>query len=94
VGMFVAQLEYTEDEELRLQTRPAHREYLRSLLDAGKLVMSGPWVDGTGAMLIYDVEDQAEAERLLTDDPFRQAGVLADARIKEWNVVLRAPYSG
>ena len=82
-------LEFTEDEELRLQTRPTHREYLRSLFDAGKLAMSGPWADDTGAMLIYEAEDMAEAERMLDADPYREAGVIADARIKEWRVVLR-----
>jgi uncharacterized protein YciI len=88
VAKFVAVLEFTDREELRLQTRPTHREYLRSLFDAGKLVMSGPWTDDTGAMLIYEAADIAEAERLLNADPYRTAGVIADARIKEWRVVL------
>ena len=88
MAKFVAVLEFTEQEDLRLQTRPTHREYLRSLFDAGNLVMSGPWVDETGAMLIYEVADHAEAERLLDADPYRTAGVIADARIKEWRVVL------
>ena len=67
--LFAALIEFTEDEELRLQTRPAHREYLRSLLDAGKLAMSGPWADDTGALIIYDADDMAEAERFLDADP-------------------------
>jgi uncharacterized protein YciI len=50
--------------------------------------MSGPWVDDTGAMLIYEVADMAEAQRLLDTDPYRAAGVIADARIKEWRVVM------
>ncbi len=90
MGLFVALLEFSADEALRLRTRPAHREYLRTLLDAGKLAMSGPWVDDTGAMLIYQAENQAEAERLLDADPYRDAGVVADARIKEWHIVLKA----
>jgi uncharacterized protein YciI len=88
LAKFVAMLEFTENEELRLQTRPVHREYLKSLFDAGKLAMSGPWVDDTGALLIYEAADMAEAERLLEEDPYRAAGVLANARIKEWRVVL------
>ncbi len=93
MGLFVALLEFTEDEELRQRTRPGHRAYLKSLLDAGKLVMSGPWVDDTGALLIYEAKDMAAAERLLDDDPYQDAGVLANARIKEWRVVLQAPAS-
>ena len=88
MAKFVALLEFTDQEALRLQTRPTHREYLRSLFDQGKLAMSGPWTDDTGAMLIYEAADADEAERLLDADPYRAAGVIAEARIKEWRVVL------
>jgi uncharacterized protein YciI len=91
MALFAALFDFTEDEELRLQTRPVHREYLRSLLDAGKLAMSGPWADDTGALIIYEAEDIAEAERILDEDPYRSAGVIANATLKEWRVVLRAP---
>ena len=88
MAKFVALLEFTDQEALRLKTRPTHREYLRSLFDQGKLAMSGPWVDDTGAMLIYEAADADEAERLRDADPYRAAGVIADARLKEWRVVL------
>ena len=88
MAKFVALLEFTDAEELRLQTRPTHREYLRALFDQGKLAMSGPWADDTGAMLIYETADLDEARRLLDADPYRAAGVIAEARIKEWRVVL------
>jgi uncharacterized protein YciI len=91
MALFVTVVEFGEDNELRLETRPRHREYLRSLLDAGKLALSGPWVDETGAMFIYIAENMAEAERMLDADPYRSAGVIANARIKEWHVVLQAP---
>ncbi len=87
---FVAMLEFTDDEALRLQTRPTHREYLGKLLDSGNLAMSGPWVDDTGAMLIYEAENLEHAKELLEADPYRKAGVIADARIKEWHVVMNA----
>jgi uncharacterized protein YciI len=90
MGLFVAQLEFTSDEDLRLRTRPSHREYLKQLLDGGQLRMSGPWVDDTGALLVYEAGDLAEAERLLAADPYRQAGVVANATIKEWRVVFDA----
>ena len=52
--------------------------------------MSGPWEDVTGALLIYEAESMAAARALLEADPYRTAGVLADARIKEWRVVFPA----
>src|SRR5215212_6834058 len=93
MALFAALIEFTQNEELRLQTRPVHREYLRGLLDAGKLALSGPWADDTGALIIYDAEDMAEAKRILDGDPYRSAGVIANATLKEWRVVLRTPWS-
>ena len=93
MARFVALLEFSDDEALRLQTRPTHRAYLRSLFDQGKLAMSGPWTDDTGAMLIYEAADLEEAQRLLDADPYRAAGVIVDARIKEWKVVM-GPFAG
>jgi uncharacterized protein len=88
MASYVALLTFGEDEELRLRTRPTHREYLRSLFDAGKLRMSGPWADDTGAMLIYEAADISEAQSLLDRDPYRAAGVIADARLHEWRIVM------
>ena len=93
MALFAVIGEFADDQDLRLRTRPTHREYLRSLFDTGKLVMSGPWEDETGMLIVYDVADMAEAEQLLAQDPYRSAGVLANATIKEWRVVLRAPWS-
>jgi uncharacterized protein YciI len=88
MGTFVALLDFTEDGELRQRTRPAHREYLRSLLDAGTLRLSGPWADDSGACIVYEAGSIDEARALLEADPYRSAGVLADAKIKEWKIVL------
>jgi uncharacterized protein len=81
MARYMALLHFTDDEALRLETRPRHREYLQSLLADGKLAMSGPWADDTGAMLIYEAESLEAAQALLDADPYRAAGVLADARI-------------
>jgi uncharacterized protein YciI len=88
VAAFVALLTFSDDQELRLKTRPTHREYLSGLFEAGKLRTSGPWADDTGAMLIYEAADLSEAQHLLENDPYRAAGVVADARLREWRIVL------
>ena len=90
MGAFVALLDFTDDADLRQQTRPAHREYLRSLFETGKLRLSGPWADDTGACIVYEADSLDEAQALLNADPYRAAGVLADARIREWKIVLDA----
>jgi len=80
------------DRAKRDETRPAHRKYLSGLLEAGKLHASGPFTDDGGALLIYDVADEAEARALLAADPYTAAGtVIADAQLRGWNRVLPPP---
>lgn len=88
MAKFVAMLEFTDDKDVIGRARPAHREYLQTLLDDGKVWMSGPWTDDTGAMLIFEVENLSEAERLLAEDPYQDAGVVTASRVREWKMVF------
>lgn len=72
----------------RLAVRPAHREYLGRLAADGKLVVAGPWVNDTGAVLVFDVEDRAELNRILDADPYAPAKVIAEQRIREWTPIV------
>ena len=88
MAKFVALLTFGRDQEKRLETRPKHREYLKSLFEAGKIAASGPFADDSGALIIYNAESAEEARQLLDNDPFTTAGVLANAELREWNQVL------
>ncbi len=90
MAKFVAVITFAPDTERRLKVRPTHREYLKSLLDQGKLYESGPWTDDQGALLIYEVADEAEARELLANDPYTEHGIIAEASIHGWNVVFSA----
>ncbi|TDW23757.1 YciI family protein [Kribbella kalugense] len=85
MAQFVVQLRFdaaqTDD---RMAVRPAHREYLNSLKAAGKLVASGPFADQTGALLIYEVADEAELRDILAKDPYTAADVYEIATLAEW----------
>lgn len=70
------------------EVRPSHREYLTSLKEQGKLVASGPFEDDSGALIIYEAESQADAETLITSDPFHEAGVFQSWEIKPWRQVF------
>jgi uncharacterized protein len=85
---YAAIIEYPNDPEKIAAIRPKHREYLGSLLAAGKLPVSGPFTDDSGALIVYQAESPAAAEALLKADPFAQAGVFVKYQIREWNVVL------
>lgn len=88
MAKFVALVTFVEDQQRRLAIRPQHREYLRSLLDQGKLHESGPFADDKGALIIYEAVNEAEARALVEADPYTVAGVIAEVDLREWNRVL------
>ncbi len=67
-----------------MEVRPAHRDYLTELNAAGKLVAAGPFTDQTGALLIYDVADEAEVRDILAKDPYTAADVYEIVTLQEW----------
>lgn len=88
MALFAVNLEFSDDVQRRSEVRPAHREYLATLLKKGKLQQSGPVTDDSGALLIYDSADIAEVQEILSSDPYTPAGIIVGATIKEWNVVI------
>ncbi|MGW1741863.1 YciI family protein [Nocardia sp. NPDC001965] len=68
--------------------RPRHRSWLAERLDAGALVTSGPYPDGSGALLLFRADDAAALADLLAQDPFAQEKLIDDVRAVEWQPVL------
>ena len=79
---------YCGDKEKIQSVRPAHREYLGKLRSEGKIAMSGPFTDDSGALIVYEAGSLDEARELLEADPFRKAGVFQSYQLKEWNQVI------
>jgi uncharacterized protein YciI len=74
---------------LRDEVRPTHRVYLKEQFDAGNLVESGPYVDDTGALLVYEADSEETVNGFLANDPYwKNDGVVATVQIKEWNRVF------
>jgi len=68
---------------------PDHRAWLRGLLDAGQLIVSGPFVPRSGGMLLIKAETQEALEHLLLQDPFARQH-LASYQIRQWSPGLGA----
>jgi uncharacterized protein YciI len=81
---------YITDREKLLEVRPKHRDYLRALASDGIVIAGGPWADDTGGFAVYQVEDRAQLDQLLADDPYTTEGVSAGRAIKEWKITLGA----
>jgi uncharacterized protein len=81
--MFIVELAFDGNSE-RLAARPAHRESLAKLRDAGKVVMAGPFPDESGALLIFNVGSDAELDELMDADPYYTTTGVHVARRREW----------
>ena|SRR5258708_1382054 len=85
---YAAIIAYTPDTSNIAKARPAHREYLTGLQQQGKLVISGPFTDDRGALLVYEAETPAQVEKLIAEDPFTTQGVFMSWEIRPWNVIF------
>jgi len=88
---FAAVIDYSRDQAKIDQVRPTHRQYLRSLLDTGKLFASGPFTDDSGALIIYEAATLEDAEEILKGDPFHAAGIFLKWQIKPWKLIMGNP---
>jgi uncharacterized protein YciI len=79
----VVELSFT-DAPHRLAARPAHRERLQSLHSDGVVKMAGPYPDDSGAMLVFDVADQAALDELLAADPYYTTDGVTVVRTQAW----------
>jgi uncharacterized protein len=85
---YAAVIEYLQDRATVEQHRPVHRQYLAALKERGQLAVSGPFADGSGALIVYEADSAEAAEALLKGDPFHAAGVFVRWAMRPWNVVI------
>jgi len=74
------------DEPARLDAhRPGHKNYLASLFEQDRIVISGPLIDGKpGALLILDAENADQVAEWLDGDPFWKLSLIAAREIRSW----------
>ena len=83
---------------LRLAARPAHLEHLKSMVEAGRIILAGPHpaVDSvdpgtagfTGSLIVASFDTLQEAEVWANADPYVTAGVFAKVTVKPFRKVL------
>jgi uncharacterized protein YciI len=85
---------------LRLETRPAHVERLKSLQEEGRLILAGPFpaIDApdpgpagfTGSLIVAEFTSLEAAQAWADTDPYVSAGVYAHITVKPFKKVLPA----
>jgi uncharacterized protein len=68
--------------------RPAHLDNLRPLADAGKVVIAGPFTDGSGSLIVLDMESEAAALAFAQSDPYVTGGVFERVEVKPFRRVF------
>ncbi len=80
---------YLQPPDVVEQTRPAHLEFLKAEIDAGRLLLAGRQEDGSGGMLITADMSAEDAQDLVDRDPYTRAGVARYER-SSFNGAFRA----
>ena len=86
----VLTLTYLQPLDVIDQTRPAHLEWLKNEVAAGRIVIAGRVESQTGAVLITGDISAEEAQEIIDRDPYQQAGLVAYERLA-FNGAFRAP---
>ncbi|WFU08549.1 YciI-like protein [Rhizobium sp. CB3090] len=80
---------------VRMDTRPAHLEYLNKLNAEGTLKMAGPFLDAdgksNGTLAIVSAETIDAAKAIADADPYTKAGLFETVEIKPFNWVFNNP---
>ncbi|GGU19049.1 YciI family protein [Lentzea flava] len=88
MARFAVELVFGPETEKRLSVRPAHREYIASLVEKGVVLGAGPYADDTGALIIYEAADEPALKEFIAADPYTPANVITEWKIREWTPVL------
>ncbi|PRD44455.1 hypothetical protein C5748_07750 [Phyllobacterium phragmitis] len=79
--------------QLRLDTRPAHLDYLKNLGE--RLKFAGPFLDNdgkpNGSLVVVEVDHMDAAKAIAARDPYAKAGLFASVDIRPWNWAINNP---
>src|SRR5258708_34828754 len=73
---------------LRPTVRPRHLAYVRPVAESGQMLIGGPFTDGSGSLIIVDMESEAAARELARSDSYAVRGVFARAQGKPLHQVM------
>lgn len=73
---------------LRPKVRPAHLENLKPLVDRGKIILGGPFTDGSGSLIVMEAESESEALAFAHSDPYTREGVFERVEVKPFRKVV------
>lgn len=77
--------------EKRPELRPAHLAHLEPLSKAGRVPLAGPFLDGTGSLIVIEAASLEEAWQLVAADPYVKGGVFDRVEVRPFKRVFPEP---
>jgi uncharacterized protein YciI len=89
--IYVVEVSYAADAaDKRPAVRPEHLSRVARLIDEGRLIEAGGFLDFSSALLLVRAPSEAEAVALIRDDVYIRAGVwVDDVRARPFGRVVR-----
>ncbi|MFF3754994.1 YciI family protein [Streptomyces sp. NPDC002018] len=84
MAKFVVEFKYNVDRAGRQHLHPAHAENLYGLAERGVLLLAGPLSEENAGLLVYEVDDREELQKILDEEPYVRGGIVAGTRIQRW----------
>ncbi|MET0863909.1 MAG: YciI family protein [Nakamurella sp.] len=92
--VFAVHYRYVDQPDVVTEHRPAHRDFLRALLEQGTVLAAGAYTEGpAGALLIFRGDSAEQIAEILESDPFQQLGLVEDCQIRTWGQAM-GPWAG
>jgi uncharacterized protein len=66
---FLVLIDYT-DLEARARAVENHRAYLAAGRESGRVIDSGPFLDGAGGMYVIEADNDSAAQKFVAGDPY------------------------
>ena len=78
---------WLEDKPLKDQPLKTHVDYLVDLHKSGRVIMGGPFGDGSGGLVVFTADDIVDVNELVSRDPAVLEGILV-ASVKHWSRIV------
>ena len=75
----------------RAQQRPAHLAHLEPLAQQDKILLAGPFTDGSGSLIVIEAESRAAVWDVVGRDPYVTGGVFNRVEVKPFRQVFPSP---
>lgn len=80
-----------DGQPLRKRHRAAHLARIEKVNAEGRLMLAGPFSDGTGSLIVFEAASLEEARAWVAADPYVTEGIFVRYEVKPFNPVYPKP---